>query len=209
MAASTTNHLSSTLITFNMAPLSLPSSSMKSATTAAALALLTGIIIHQRKAITTTYEKVRGIEGVLRYIWIGDFLPLHIREAMEKLDCIEERMTKADAQLEEIEILIERAELESVDGPRQLPEQDFNKTDTTANDREAIKKQLFQQYPELRTKIGMFSTSLDKLAYGIDAVNSHRDADVKTRKKLLSNKIVDLMSNLDRMVLSLNIGVEL
>lgn len=147
---------------------------------------------------------------MLRYIWIGDFLPPHIRDAMDKLDNVSKRMVEAEIQLEEIEILIGRVELESVDGPRRSPEeQNSNNTSDTADDKEELKKQLFQQYPEVRTKIGLFSTSLDKLAYTIDSINSHRDADVKTRKKELSNNIVALMNSLDRMVSSLNIGVRL
>lgn len=146
---------------------------------------------------------------MLRYIWIGDFLPPHIREAMDKLDNVSERMIKAELQLEEIEILIGRVELESVDGPKLLPEQDSNNAADTVDNKEDFKKQLFQRYPELRTKIGLFSSSLDKLAYTIDSINSHRDADVKTRKKQLSNKIVELMNTLDSMVSSLNLGVRL
>ena len=145
---------------------------------------------------------------MLRYIWVGDYLPPHIREAMDKLDTVGKRMIEAEMKLEEIEILIGRVELESVDGPRQ--EQNYsNDASDTVDDKEELKKQLFQRYPELRTKIGLFSTSLDKLAYTIDSINSHRDADVKTRKKQLSNKIVELMNSLDRMVSSLNIGVRL
>ncbi len=148
---------------------------------------------------------------MLRYIWIGDFLPPHIREAMDKLDIVDKRMVEAEMQLEEIEILIERVELESVDGPRALPEeeQDLNNTDNASKNKDELQKQLFQRYPELRTKIGLFSSRLDKLAYTIDSINSHQDADVKTRKKKLSNKIVALMNSLDRMVSSLNLGVRL
>lgn len=194
-----------------MAPLALLSSpSFKSATAATAAVLLAGMIIQQRQFIKSTYQSCRGMEGMLRYIWIGDFLPPHIRDAMDKLDNVSERMIKAEGQLEEIEILIGRVELESVDGPKLLPEQDTNNTvEETADDKEDFKKQLFQRYPELRTKIGLFSSSLDKLAYTIDSINSHRDVDVKTRKKQLSNKIVKLMNTLDSMVSSLNLGVRL
>ena len=193
-------------------PLTLSSPSIKSATAATAVILLTGIIIQQRQAITTTYRSFRGMEGMLRYIWIGDILPPHIREAMDKLDNVDERMVEAELQLEEIKMLIERVELESVDGPRLLPEgeQDLNNTaDTKKNNKDGLQKQLFQQYPELRTKIGLFSSRLDKLAYTIDSINSHQDADVKTRKKKKSNKIVGIMNSLDRMVSSLNLGVRL
>eukprot|EP00986_Skeletonema_menzelii_P010733 scaffold5357_cov150-Skeletonema_menzelii.AAC.11 len=195
-----------------MAPLTFLSSPsiIKSATAATAVVLLTGMIIQQRQVLKSTYRNCRGMEGMLRYIWIGDFLPPHIRDAMDKLDNVSKRMVEAEIQLEEIEILIGRVELESVDGPRRSPEeQNSNNTSDTADDKEELKKQLFQQYPEVRTKIGLFSTSLDKLAYTIDSINSHRDADVKTRKKELSNNIVALMNSLDRMVSSLNIGVRL
>jgi len=148
---------------------------------------------------------------MLRYIWIGDFLPPHIREAMEKLDNVDKRMGEAEIQLEEIEILIERVKLDSVDGPRVLPEeeQDMNNKYDVSKNKDEFQKQLFLLYPELRTKIGLFSSKLDKLAYTIDSINSHQDSEVKTRKKKLSNNIVALMNSLDRMVSSLNLGVRL
>jgi hypothetical protein len=194
-----------------MAPLTLTSPSIKSATAATAVILFTGMIIQQRQMITTTYRNFRGMEGMLRYIWIGDFLPPHIREAMEKLDNVDKRMGEAEIQLEEIEILIERVKLDSVDGPRVLPEeeQDMNNKYDVSKNKDEFQKQLFLLYPELRTKIGLFSSKLDKLAYTIDSINSHQDSEVKTRKKKLSNNIVALMNSLDRMVSSLNLGVRL
>ena len=208
VAATIISQHATSILSSSMAPPTILSSpSIKSVTAATAVVLLTGVIIQQRQALTSTYHRCRGIEGMLRYIWVGDYLPSHIREAMDKLDNVSKRMIEAEMKLEEIEILIGRVELESVDGPRQ--EQNSNNASDTVDDKEELKKQLFLRYPELRTKIGLFSTSLDKLAYTIDSINSHRDADVKTRKKQLSNKIVELMNSLDRMVSSLNIGVRL
>jgi uncharacterized protein YicC (UPF0701 family) len=169
--------------------------SIKSATTAAAVILLTGMIIQQRQVIVATYRNLRGMEGILRYIWIGDYLPRHLREVMEKLDTVNERMTEAEVQLEEIEIIIERVELNSVDGPRSLLQEQ-----QTVHDKDELQERLFQLYPGLRTKIGLLSNRLDTLASAIDSIDSHNDSEVKTRKKKLTNKVVELMKSLDRMV---------
>ena len=134
--------------------------------------------------------------------------PPNIREAMDKLDKVDQRMNEEEMQLNEIETLIERVELESVDGPISDLYQNNNSNVEEASrsgKEDELKKQLFQQYPELRMKIALFSNRLDTLASTIDSVNSHQDMEIKTRKKKLSNKIVAMMSCLDNKMMSLGV----
>lgn len=134
--------------------------------------------------------------------------PPNIREAMVKLDKVDQRMNEEEMQLDEIETLIERVELESVDGPISDVYQNNSNVDEASrsvNKEDELKKQLFQQYPELRTSIALFSNRLDTLASTIDSVNSHQDMEIKTRKKKLSNKIVAMMTCLDNKMMSLGV----
>ena len=133
--------------------------------------------------------------------------PPNIREAMNQLDKVDIRMKEEEMQLDEIEILIERVELESVDGPiSDLHQNNSNVEEASRSGKEEeLKKQLFEQYPELRTSIALFSNRLDTLASTIDSVNSHQDMEIKTRKKKLSNKIVAMMSCLDNKMMSLGV----
>ena len=190
--------------------------SLKSASVAAATILTTTLLIYKHKTIKTYYKEHRGYKGLLRYIWVGDYLPPNLRQSMDKLDQVEIRITKSDEQLEQIEVLIERARLESVDGSTT---NDITTTEGTSiqqkqsqsiNDKitqEELTNRLFQQYPKLRTKIGIFSNKLDTLAACIDDIKSHSDDEVKTRKKYLSNRIVELMNGLDGMIATLNLEV--
>ena len=48
---------------------------VKTATAATAAIILSGsIIMYQRQLILGAYRRCRGIEGMLRFIWIGDYL---------------------------------------------------------------------------------------------------------------------------------------
>lgn len=141
------------------------------------------------------------MEGFLRLLWIGDHLPPHLRQSMDTLDNVEEKMGKSGEQLEQIEILVERARLESVDGSN-TSSSDADEDEMNSDE---VKKQIFQHNPEMRMKIGIFSNKLDTLAASIDSVKSHSDTEVKQRKKHLSTRIVELMNELDRMIASLNL----
>mmetsp|Transcript_29574 Transcript_29574/g.62731 ORF Transcript_29574/g.62731 Transcript_29574/m.62731 type:complete len:184 (+) Transcript_29574:63-614(+) len=182
-----------------MGPSTLSSPSLKAAAAAATAVLVTSLLLHQRNAIKTYYRRHRGVDGFLRLLWVGDFLPPHLRQSMDELDQVEERMRNSEGQLEQIEISVERTRLESVDGSTSSADDIV--------DKDELKSQLFQQNPELRTKIGGFSSKLDAVAAKIDSIKSHSDQEVKQRKKQLSNRIVELMNELDRMVATLNLDV--
>ena len=186
----------------------MPSPSLKSATAAAAVVITTGVLIHQRNTITSSYHQHRGIDGILRLLWEGDHLPPHLRQSMDQLEKIEGRMIKSETQLEHIEVLVEKARLDSVDGSTATADADDNNKEDKDKDTlsaEEVKASLFQSNPELRTRIGIFSNKLDTIAAQIDDVKSHSDEEVKQKKKQLSNRIVQLMNEMDGMIASLNL----
>ncbi|KAL7489002.1 hypothetical protein ACHAW6_014565 [Cyclotella cf. meneghiniana] len=167
--------------------------SMKSTTAIATAVIVSGTLIYKRNVILRFYNEYRGIQGALRYIWIGDYLPPSIRKSMDDLDDLDEIVNECEPQLDHIETLVQRALLESVDGP-------ISTSNEVNASTEELQKQIFQQYPQLRKDIGVFSTRLDKLAARIDSVISHSDELVKRRKKQLSSKIVLLMNELDKII---------
>jgi chromosome segregation ATPase len=176
--------------------------SLKSTAAISTAVVLTAAVVCQRKDdISKYYHEKRGFQGMLRSIWLGDHLPPAIRKSLDELNDIKEQINKCESQLDHIESSVQRAMLESVDGPTS------NKTalnDACDTSKEEIKKQIFQQNPELRKDIGLFSTRLDRLAARVDSVWSHSDNEVKRRKKQLSDKIVSLMNALDTMLASLH-----
>ena len=184
--------------------------SLKSASVAATTILTTTLLIYNHKTIQTYYKEYRGYKGLLRFIWVGDYLTPKLRQSMDKLDQVERRITKSDEQLEQIDILIERTRLESVDAGSTTTTKSNATSKSDEGEKitqEELTNRLFQQYPKLRTKIGIFSNKLDTLAACIDDIKSHSDDEVKARKKYLSNRIVELMNGLDGMIASLNLEV--
>ena len=180
-----------------------------SASLKATAAITTGVVlltvlVYNRTDIADYYNKYRGIEGICRYIWIGDYLPPSIRASLDDLDEISQEMIKCEWQLERIDILVQRALLESVDGSVVTSDETKN---IDAKTKEEIQRQIFQHNPELRKDIGFFSTRLDRLAARIDSVLSHSDEEVKKRKKKLSNSAVSLMESLDEMIASLYLSL--
>jgi hypothetical protein len=159
------------------------------------------LLQHERRnfVVTEFYRRHRGMTGLLRYAWLGDHLPPQIRQSMNDLDHAEKRIVESEKELEKIEISIERARLESVDDGSTATA-GTSPAAGAAKDDESRKQSLFQQDPILRTKIGLYSNNLDKIASSIDSVKSHSDEEVKRRKKTLSNNIVELMNELDRMI---------
>lgn len=170
---------------------------VRSVAATAAVLTTTAILIHQREDLISSYRRRRGIKGLLRLLWVGDHLPPHLRMSMDELDKVEKRMDTSEEQIAQIEILVEKARLDSVDSVPSSAEEQL--------DTDELRTVLFQQYPELRTRIAIFSNKLDTLAAILDSVQSHSDEEVKLRKKQLSNRIVVVMNELDRLVASLNL----
>jgi hypothetical protein len=177
----------------------MPTPSLKTTAAITTGVLLTSLLLYHKTELSSFYTSHRGIRGLIRYIWIGDHLPPSIRKSMDDLDDVSQDMTKCEHELELIEIMVQRALLECVDGPTLST--DVNDSETTsAKSKDEIQKQIFEQNPELRKDIGFFSTRLDRLAARIDSVSSYSDYEVKKRKKQLSNNVVTLMEELDRMI---------
>ena len=182
-----------------------------SSTTAIATAVLgagipilaTGILFRQRHDIAACYRRHRGMRGVWRLLWLGDSLPPRLRQSVDALDAAEAGVRSAEQQLDTIRILVARAALESVDGPTTAAPAPATATGAATGDE--ARARLFREHPELRTRIGIFSDNLDRLAAAIDAVQSYADAEVKRRKKRLSSDIVALMEGLDGMVASFDV----
>ena len=105
---------------------------------------------------------------------------------MDQLDEIEySKLPKQERLLELLEISVEIASLNSVDGG----ETNNNLPSTVSLLPGKIKKD-----------VAMLSSALDDLAASIDSVQSLQNKDVKGRKKLLSQIAVDLMERVDYLI---------
>ena len=143
-------------------------------------------------SIIATYLTIKtiskyGVKGTLRYIWEGDHLPPHIRDAVDKLDEIELKMKKQmKRKLEKIETMIEVAKLNSVDGGE-------------ANDKVDDESTLLlsSTLPTLSKDLSMISYTLDQLAASVDSVQTYGEIDLKKSKKELSASIVQMMEKVD------------
>lgn len=180
------------------------STPLKSTVAITAGVVLFTVLVCHRKEISCYYNKHRGIQGICRYIWIGDYLPPSTRASLNDLENISEEMIECKYQFERIEIVVQRALLESVDGSNVASDETQNNDPKSKED---IQKQIFEHNSELRKDIGFFSTRLDRLAARIDSVLSNSDEEVKKKKKELSNSAVSLMESLDTMIMSLYLSL--
>jgi hypothetical protein len=152
------------------------------------LVVPTIIIIYYHPTITEFYHTHRGLSGLLRYIWVGDYLLPHIRSSMNELDIVEQRLLECTTEVEQIismNIII-------IKDNQQQPQQH----------QEGRNPQSPPVDPKYRTRIALYSNTLDTLASSIDSIMTYNDDDVKRRKKLLSNTIVRLMDDLDKLLSS-------
>lgn len=173
-------------------------------------------------AIATTYLLTKpllskyGLSGTLRLIWEGDHLPPHIRECVDELQDIEIKLKKEKRTINRIKVVIETAKLNSVDdddGNNPLDPHDQGNSssreirvgEVVGDDGNKLDSSIKQHYilcqvPSLSKDLGSLSYNLDKLAAQVDGVASHGDTDVKTMKKELSSKIVDMMTICDEFI---------
>lgn len=149
--------------------------------------------------VATTYSiyqcvSAYGWEGTFWYIWEGDPYPPAVRDQFHALDDAEEAIAAEQELLDVLEEAYARAQLDSVDGSS-----DANVLSLwTAN----------MQPQSLEKKMAGLSHNLDKCAAQVDAVPSARHNDIKTRKKYLSNQIVQLMERADVLVARFKDGQE-
>ena len=177
--------------------------------TSSTILLILPIVIYNRYRhnIKSFYHQHRGISGLLRYIWVGDYLPPNIRQSMNALDDVERRLVESAKEMEHISmstIIDDNQKQQTMQ--HQFDSEDGNEK-TTKNRRRAD-YQSPQYYtpsfervdPKLRTRIALYSNTLDTLASMIDSIMSYNDDDVKSRKKSLSNTIVKLMDDFDKLI---------
>ena len=179
--------------------------------TSSTILLILPIVIYNRYRhnIKSLYHQHRGISGLLRCIWVGDYLPPNIRQSMNALDDVERRLMESTKEMELISmnIIIDDNQQQQT-MQHQFDGEDGNEK-TTKNRRRADYYQSPLYYSSsfervdpklLRTRIALYSNTLDTLASMIDSIMSHNDDDVKSRKKSLSNTIVKLMDDLDKLI---------
>ena len=149
-----------------------------------------------------------------------------MRLAMDKLDEIEfSRLPKQERRLERLEIEVEVAFLDSVEGgddcndadSQQLSHEaptpvranttqkrrpfsadinsDMQTTSTSQHARETI-----QVTGKVKKDLSLLSDALDKLVASIDSVESRGSAEVRKRKKGLSSYAVKLMDRVDGLI---------
>jgi hypothetical protein len=107
---------------------------------------------------------------------------------MNELDIVEQRLLECTTEVEQIismNIII-------IKDNQQQPQQH----------QEGRNPQSPPVDPKYRTRIALYSNTLDTLASSIDSIMTYNDDDVKRRKKLLSNTIVRLMDDLDKLLSS-------
>jgi hypothetical protein len=128
-----------------------------------------------------------GFDGALRLIWEGDHLLPEIREAMDTLDQIEnDQLPKKQRKCQALETVLEGASLDSVDGGEV-------EVDTIVPTKTVVSG-------KIRTDLSGLSDAVDKLAFKVDSVESHGDAEVRQRKKALSKHLVILMERVDSLI---------
>ena len=136
-----------------------------------------------------------GWEGALHYIWEGDPYPAE-RERLDKLDVLEKRLVLYEGRLVSwqatLDSVMATARLNTIDdaSPRMI----FAEWQQELGKRQAGKQQ------DLRTRLAILSSDLDKLAGQIDSVMSSGSPVLKQRKKALSQRIVQAMARADQMI---------
>lgn len=127
-----------------------------------------------------------GWERALSYIWEGDPYPVQVRDRFHKLEQIRKTLNKKEKALAGLEEGLERARLDSVDGS------------DTAHVRQLWEKNI--TFKDLRTTLSLLSYDLDKLASGVDDVVSGDQAELKSKKKALSIRAVQMMERTDKLI---------
>ena len=160
--------------------------------------------------IVTTYTVSKlvskyGFNGTLRYIWEGDHLPPHIRDAVDTLDDVEDQLNSSiQKKLKKVDVMMEVARLNSVDGGSNnidnKSEKDDNDTQKEMDSEKKGRMMISDPPAPLIKDLGILSHKLDKLASEVDSVQSCNDAELKTRKKELSSRTVRLMDKVDEYI---------
>lgn len=130
----------------------------------------TSIITYYLKRTLSQY----GVEGTLRLLWEGDHLPYEIRESMDELEDVNEKFEKKkfEAKIDQVEIVIQKAFLDSSDDDLLITTTTAN-TDSSGNndvgvkitEKERLRSSLSESdMSKLKRDIGGISYELDKIA---------------------------------------------
>ena len=149
--------------------------------TITAVAGVLGVSIYWFRGLVAEY----GMEGALNYIWEGDPYP-NLRERIDALQAVEQKIKKPEQVLNKLETALERSHLDSIDTAEAA----------------AVVQQWQANLPsvDLRTRLGILSSDLDKLAAQVDGVVSEGSDVLKEKKKVLSNHLVTLMERVDNLI---------
>ena len=131
-----------------------------------------------------------GFEGALRFIWDGDPNPEDIRELMNTLSSAEKELNRRAQTISTLEEGLQRARLDTIDDPDPSAILDLWRRNLTKN------------FQDLRTRLALLSTDLDKLAARVDQVLPPQESgeEVGHRKKALSKRVVALMERADALI---------
>mmetsp|Transcript_9654 Transcript_9654/g.11554 ORF Transcript_9654/g.11554 Transcript_9654/m.11554 type:complete len:170 (+) Transcript_9654:78-587(+) len=134
--------------------------------------------------ICSTLSKY-GLDGTLRYIWVGDPLSPEVRQSVSTLEKVESKIPKLEKLLMQIEEALSKARLDSIDDEKWI----------------VVPQWIVSYAPKnLEKDITKLDTSLDRLAAEVDAIASHDNAEVKLLKKEYSQRIVQLMGRTDALL---------
>jgi hypothetical protein len=107
------------------------------------------------------------------------------------------KLKREKRNMNRIKVVIETAKLNSVDHDDENENIQVGGEQNDISGPSIKKHYILCQVPSLSTDLGSLSYNLDKLAAQVDGIATHGDSEVKTMKKELSSKIVELMSLCD------------
>lgn len=137
-----------------------------------------------------TWVQAYGWEGALSYIWEGDPYPQE-RERLDQLDRLNQRLMQSEKLLQRLESALETVRLNTIDDatPRMI-----------LDEWQRMLAQEKKRPMDLRTRLGLASSDLDKLAGQVDGVLSGGSAVLQQRKRQLSQTIVQDMARVDALI---------
>ena len=147
-----------------------------------ALATVLGVSVYWLSGLVSEY----GWQGALNYIWEGDPYP-NLRNRLDKLELVERKIVKPEKLLVQLETALQKSELDTID----------------AAEASSVVEEWQSNLPssiDLRTRLGLLSSDLDKLAAQVDGVVSEGSTVLKERKKVLSKRLVQLMERVDVLI---------
>ena len=131
-----------------------------------------------------------GLDGALRFIWEGDPNPHHIRDQIENLNGAEKALRKHAKTIATLEEGLQRAKLDTIE-------------DSAPSAIIAVwRRNVPENLRDLRMRLALLSTDLDKVAAKIDEVRPPAEGgeEVRNRKKQLSSRVVKLMERTDALI---------